>query len=70
MDAYEDMLTYTSTEGALWHIIPANHKWYARLAVAYFIYEKMQSLNLHYPEVSDEHRQQLLKAKEILEQEA
>lgn len=70
MHAYEEMLTHTSTIWAPWYIIPANHKWYSRLAVAYFIYQKMESLDLHYPTVSEEHRQRLQDAKEMLENEA
>lgn len=31
--AINDMFKYTSTEAAPWHIIPANHKWYARTDV-------------------------------------
>jgi polyphosphate kinase 2 (PPK2 family) len=51
--AYEDVFTHTSTPWAPWHIIPADHKWFTRLAVAYFIYQKLQSLDLAYPEVED-----------------
>lgn len=69
MKAYEDVFTHTSTSWAPWHIIPADHKWFTRLAVAYFIYERLRSLNLKYPEVSEAHRVELLKAKEMLEQE-
>jgi PPK2 family polyphosphate:nucleotide phosphotransferase len=68
--AYEDMFTHTSTPWAPWHIIPADHKWFTRLAVAYFIYQKLQSLDLAYPEVGDDHRQQLEKARGVLESEA
>lgn len=69
MNAYEDVFNNTSTEWAPWHIIPADHKWFTRLAVAGVIYNKLESLNLQYPTVSQEHRQELLKAKEILESE-
>ncbi|PSB14408.1 hypothetical protein C7B76_16305 [filamentous cyanobacterium CCP2] len=69
MNAYQDVFNQTSTEWAPWHIIPADRKWFMRLAVAYFIYDKLQSLNLSYPTVSDEHRKELLKAKELLQQE-
>jgi PPK2 family polyphosphate:nucleotide phosphotransferase len=69
MKAYEDVFTHTSTEWAPWHIIPANKKWFTRLAVAYFIYEKLKSLNLQYPVVDEAHHQSLLKAKEMLESE-
>jgi len=31
--AFSEMLTHTSTEWAPWHVIPADHKWFARIAV-------------------------------------
>jgi PPK2 family polyphosphate:nucleotide phosphotransferase len=69
MAAYEDMFNHTSTEEAPWHIIPADNKWFMRAAVADVIIAKLESMNLSYPKVSEEHRQNLLKAKELLEQE-
>jgi PPK2 family polyphosphate:nucleotide phosphotransferase len=69
MAAYEDMFNHTSTEDAPWYIIPADHKWFMRAAVADVIISKLESLNLSYPTVSEEHRQNLLKAKALLEQE-
>ena len=41
MKAYGEAMTATSTDWAPWHIIPADHKWFTRLAVAYFIDEKL-----------------------------
>ncbi|WP_392534507.1 polyphosphate kinase 2 family protein [Nostoc sp. C117] len=69
MDAYEEVFNYTSTKSAPWYIIPADRKWVTRLVVANIICKKLEELNLKYPAVSEEHRQQLLQAKEILEQE-
>ena len=69
MKAYEEMFSHTSTEWAPWHIIPADKKWFTRLAVAYFIHEKMKSLNLAYPEVEADHLARLQEAKVMLEQE-
>jgi PPK2 family polyphosphate:nucleotide phosphotransferase len=69
MAAYEDAFNHTSTEEAPWYIIPADNKWFMRTAVADVIITKLASLNLTYPTVSEEHRQNLLKAKAILEQE-
>ncbi len=69
MEAYQDVLNHTSTEIAPWYVIPSNHKWFTRLAVADVICSKLKQLNLQYPTVSDEHRQHLLKAKTILENE-
>lgn len=69
MKAYEDVFTHTSTQCAPWHIIPADHKWFTRMAVSYFINEKLKSLNLQYPEVDEAHRQELLKSRQLLESE-
>ncbi len=69
MAAYEEMFNHTSTPWAPWHIVPADHKWFTRVAVAAVIYAKMRELSPQYPTVSDEHRQQLLEAKRQLEAE-
>jgi PPK2 family polyphosphate:nucleotide phosphotransferase len=69
MAAYEDAFNHTSTEEVPWYIIPADNKWFMRTAVADVIITKLASLNLSYPTVSETHRQNLLKAKAILEQE-
>jgi PPK2 family polyphosphate:nucleotide phosphotransferase len=69
MEAYEDMFNQTSTEWAPWVIVPADNKWFTRLAVAHGIYRTLKRLKLEYPKVSDDHRQELLKAREMLEKE-
>jgi PPK2 family polyphosphate:nucleotide phosphotransferase len=69
MNAYEEVFNNTSTKSAPWYIIPADRKWFTRLVVANIICTKLEELNLQYPTFSDEHRQQLLEAKRILEQE-
>ncbi|GFE67966.1 polyphosphate kinase 2 family protein [Chroococcus sp. FPU101] len=69
MDVYEDMFNNTSTAHAPWYIIPADRKWFTRLAVAAVIDEKLKSLNLQYPTISEEAKIQLMQAKEILENE-
>ncbi|WP_042342464.1 polyphosphate kinase 2 family protein [Calothrix sp. PCC 7507] len=66
MDAYEQVFNHTSTEWAPWYVIPADRKWFTHLAVADIICTKLQELNLQYPTVSEEDKQQLLQAKEIL----
>jgi PPK2 family polyphosphate:nucleotide phosphotransferase len=67
--AYEDMLGATSTTYAPWHIIPADHKWFARLAVADIIIDTLRSMKLHYPKLSKETRAGLEAAKQSLEGE-
>ena len=67
--AYEDVFSHTSTDWAPWHIIPADHKWFTRLAVAHFIHEKLKSLDLAYPELEENHMDRLQEAKAMLEAE-
>jgi PPK2 family polyphosphate:nucleotide phosphotransferase len=70
MAAYQDVFNHTSTEWAPWYIIPADHKWFTRVAVAAVIYSAIKKLDLRYPELSPHDREELLKAKAMLEQEA
>ena len=66
MAAYEDCLEHTSTEWAPWYVIPADHKPTTRLAVAFIVAHRMESLRLAYPKVSKEQKQQLAQAKQML----
>jgi PPK2 family polyphosphate:nucleotide phosphotransferase len=67
--AYEGALKHTSTKWAPWYIIPADNKWFTHVAVADLIVAKLKSLKLTYPTVSKQHLQELLLAKEELENE-
>jgi PPK2 family polyphosphate:nucleotide phosphotransferase len=49
MEAYEIALTRTSTERAPWYVIPANHKWYARLAVERLLTEALRAIDPQWP---------------------
>ena len=69
MDAYEEMFNHTSTSWAPWYIIPADHKWFTRLAVVSVINSTLEGLKLAYPEVSPEQKEALIKAQEEMEQE-
>jgi PPK2 family polyphosphate:nucleotide phosphotransferase len=69
MDAYEDMFNHTSTPWAPWYIVPADHKWFTRLAVVSIINEMLGRLDLAYPEVSAEKKEALRQARTMLEEE-
>jgi PPK2 family polyphosphate:nucleotide phosphotransferase len=69
MNAYEDAMEATSTVLAPWYIIPADKKWFTRLAVSEVIVKKMESMDLHYPKVTKEHLAELAEAKKLLESE-
>lgn len=64
--AYEEALSNTSKDHAPWFIIPADDKWFTRLAIANIIYSHFESLHLSYPEVSPAQKEELLKVKEEL----
>jgi PPK2 family polyphosphate:nucleotide phosphotransferase len=68
-DAYEDVFNHTSTAWAPWHVIPADHKWFTRLAVADIILDTLKKLKLRYPTVNKERKRELLQARKLLEQE-
>ncbi len=61
--AYEDAISETSTHQAPWFIIPADDKWYARLAIASVIYRYFETLKMSYPKVSAAQKIELQKAK-------
>jgi PPK2 family polyphosphate:nucleotide phosphotransferase len=52
--AYEQMLSRTSTRHAPWFVVPADHKWFTRLAIAELIGEALQALDLSIPKPSKE----------------
>jgi PPK2 family polyphosphate:nucleotide phosphotransferase len=49
MQAYQDVLERCSTEQAPWFVVPADRKWYARLAVQQLLLEHLRRLDLHWP---------------------
>ena len=69
MHAYTEAIQATSTDKSPWYIIPADKKWFTRWAVSEVIVQKLKSMDLAYPTVSDAHRAELLEAKRVLESE-
>lgn len=65
-DAYEDMLSHTSSEWAPWYVIPADKKWFSRMVIADVIVKTLKALNLEYPELADHQRAQLEESRTIL----
>jgi len=69
MSAYEDALSATSTDEAPWYVIPADHKWVTRTAVADILVTAIRGLDLSYPTVPAGARAELDAAREQLEAE-
>jgi len=49
MDAYQAAFEATNTEAAPWHVVPANKKWYARIAVQQLVLGALSDLRLEWP---------------------
>ncbi len=49
-DAYEDVLSKTSTEWAPWYIVPSDHKWYRNLVISQALIECLESCKMRYPD--------------------
>ena len=64
--AYEDAIRATATKHAPWYVIPADHKWFTRLAVAAAIVDTLAQLELHYPVVDAKKRKALQAARREL----
>ena len=66
MKAYEDAIRRTAAGHAPWYVVPADHKWFARLVVAGAIAGTLDRLNLDFPVVDDEAKQTLEAARRAL----
>jgi PPK2 family polyphosphate:nucleotide phosphotransferase len=64
--AYEEAIRATATKRAPWYVIPANHKWFTRLAVAAAIVDTLAQLELEYPVLGSKERKALDEAREEL----
>jgi len=69
MKVYEDMIRNTSTKDSPWYVVPADNKWFTRLVVAAAVIDTLASLDLKYPEVSEEKLKELAEEKNLLDKE-
>ncbi len=68
--AFSEVLSHTSTEWAPWYVIPADRKWFARIAVSAVIASALIDLDPQFPKVDDEQRARLEEIRAELEAEA
>lgn len=69
MDAYETAINETSNDQAPWYVLPADNKWFARVAAVQIIIDTLEKMDLKYPKLSEEEKQGLLDSKKTLESE-
>ncbi len=67
--AYEDALSNTSLDDAPWYIVPADNKWFTRAAIANIIADKLESLDLSFPDLPKEEKDKLAAARQQLTNE-
>jgi PPK2 family polyphosphate:nucleotide phosphotransferase len=68
--AFSEMLSSTSTQSAPWYVIPANHKWFAHIAVGAVLVHALMEIDPHYPIPDEAERKALAQARSQLEAEA
>jgi PPK2 family polyphosphate:nucleotide phosphotransferase len=66
MTAYEEMIRATGIPEAPWHVVPADHKWFARLLVARTMIEALEGLDPQFPKVDGEALKELQKVRDAL----
>lgn len=69
MRVYEAAIRATSTSRAPWYVVPADHKWFARLVVSHVIIETLQGLDLGFPKADPAHKRELEQIRRALESE-
>lgn len=66
MRAYEQTIAATAAKHAPWYVVPADNKWFTRVVVAAAIIDTLWSLNLEYPVLDDQQKQELERLRELL----
>jgi PPK2 family polyphosphate:nucleotide phosphotransferase len=69
MAAYQDIVRHTSTLSAPWHVVPADHKWFARVVIGSAIVSALEELNLRFPRVDQASKAEFAKVRKALESE-
>ena len=66
-EAYEHLLTHTSTPEAPWYVVPADRKWFARYLVSEIVLDALQGIDPQFPELSEQEKAMLAECRDILE---
>jgi PPK2 family polyphosphate:nucleotide phosphotransferase len=66
---YQDIVRHTASPHAPWVVVPADHKWFARVVIGSAIVAALERLDLHFPRVDKASQQEFAKVRKALEQE-
>jgi PPK2 family polyphosphate:nucleotide phosphotransferase len=64
--AYQEVVRHTSTDLAPWHVVPADHKWFARVVVGSAIVSALDKLDLKFPKVDEASLQEFKQVRKAL----
>ncbi|MBN8988802.1 MAG: polyphosphate kinase 2 family protein [Rhizobiales bacterium] len=64
--AYQDMIRHTAARQAPWHVVPADHKWFARVVIGSTIVAALDKLDLQFPKVDKADRSEFKQVREAL----
>ncbi len=66
MEAYETCINRTARENTPWYVVPADHKWYARLVISRIVLNELEAMDLDWPVLDDEEMAKLQTYREML----
>lgn len=66
MSAYEEAIAQTATRHAPWYVIPADKKWFTRIAISRIIVETLKSIDMKMPELSKDEKEKLAECRRQL----
>jgi PPK2 family polyphosphate:nucleotide phosphotransferase len=64
--AYQEVIRHTSTQLAPWYVVPADHKWFARVVIGSAIVAALDKLDLQFPKVDKAERSEFKQVREAL----
>jgi PPK2 family polyphosphate:nucleotide phosphotransferase len=67
--AYQEVIRHTSSTAAPWHVVPADHKWFARVVIGSTIVSALDRLDLKFPKADPASLQEFKQVRQALEDE-
>lgn len=66
---YQDIVRHTATSHAPWYVVPADHKWFARVVIGSVINAALEKLDLRFPRADKASLEEFAQVRKALEKE-
>jgi PPK2 family polyphosphate:nucleotide phosphotransferase len=66
---YQDIVRHTATPHAPWYVVPADHKWFARVVIGSVIVAELEKLDLRFPRADEASAAEFENVRKALEKE-